>query len=112
MTTSLHHNGGPGATPAITVRRKGRLNDDIATPGFITWSSITAPKEVFGISLITVYNPQTKTAKKQTLQLLLKKKYEMRRISPQNNTKIQLLLKKDMKQTSIQTTLKYIYNIR
>jgi hypothetical protein len=98
MTTSLHHNGGPGAAPAITVRRRGRLNDDIATPRFFTWSSIAAPKEVFGTSLITVYNPQTKTAKKmQTLQLLLKKKYELRRISPPNNTKIQLLLKKDMK---------------
>jgi hypothetical protein len=97
MTTSLHHYGGPGATPAITVRRRGRLNDDIATPRLITWSSIAAPKEVFGISLNTAYNPQTKTAKMQTLQLLLKKKYEMRRISPPNNIKIQLLPKKDMK---------------
>jgi len=83
MTTSLHHYGGPGATPAITVRRRGRLNDDIATPRLFTWSSIAAPKEVFGISLNTAYNPQTKTAKMQTLQLLQKKKYEMRRISPQ-----------------------------
>jgi len=62
MTTSLHHYGGPGATPAITVRRRGRLNDDIATPRLFTWSSIAAPKEVFGISLNTAYNPQTKNS--------------------------------------------------
>jgi hypothetical protein len=46
MTTSLHHYGGPGATPAITVRRRGRLNDDIATPRLFTWSSIAAPKDM------------------------------------------------------------------
>jgi hypothetical protein len=64
MTTSLHHNGGPGAIPAITVRRRGRFNDDIATPRFYTWSNIAAPKEVFDISLITVHNPQTKNSQK------------------------------------------------
>jgi hypothetical protein len=76
------------------------------TPGSI----ITLPKEVFGISLTTVYKLKTKTTKMQTVQYLLKRN-EMIWIPTQNNAKSTTSSKKGH-ETDIQpNSPNYIHNI-